>query len=84
MDDEFTDTRTANIARSPMRPSKDEVDAHIVTHTPYRDWCRHCVIGRGLNDQHRRGKSDFKVDDYPMITLDYGFLITKEVDTDGQ
>ena len=39
------------------RPSKEEVAKHNVTHLPYRSWCRHCNMGRGLPESHRCSKS---------------------------
>ena len=32
----------------PRAPSKAEWERHVVFHMPFRDWCRHCVAGRGL------------------------------------
>jgi hypothetical protein len=40
----------------PHRPSSEEVAEHEMTHLPYRNWCRHCVIGRGLEMPHVRSK----------------------------
>ena len=31
----------------PRLPSKTEVVNHCLTHVPYRNWCPHCVWGRG-------------------------------------
>eukprot|EP00971_Amphidinium_carterae_P196051 3890314-Amphidinium_carterae.1 len=38
----------------PAEPTKDEEERHNVTHTPFRDWCRHCLAGRGRGDAHKR------------------------------
>ena len=27
----------------PIKPSQEEVDAHMLTHLPFRSWCPHCV-----------------------------------------
>ena len=27
-------------------PSKAELERHVVSHMPFRDWCRHCVVGK--------------------------------------
>lgn len=32
--------------QSPKLPPKDEVDNHMLTHVPFRSWCRHCVRAR--------------------------------------
>ena len=39
----------------PRLPSKAEVEAHYLTHVPYRNWCPHCVRGRGKDLDHRKG-----------------------------
>ena len=39
---------------TPILPSRDEVDEHNVTHVPYRNWCPHCIRGRGRDLDHRR------------------------------
>ena len=40
-------------AAKPFRPTQAEVDRHYFTHIPFRNWCRHCVLGRAKNDPHR-------------------------------
>ena len=30
----------------------EETEAHELTHTPYRAWCKMCVQGRGLASPH--------------------------------
>jgi len=27
----------------PKLPSQSEVEEHMITHLPYRNWCEHCV-----------------------------------------
>ncbi len=31
----------------PKLPTAEEVRQHDITHMPYRNWCPHCVRGRG-------------------------------------
>jgi hypothetical protein len=38
----------------PRRPSSDQVEEHNKTHLPFRNWCRHCVLGRGKEMAHYR------------------------------
>ena len=33
--------------------SKEEFDAHQLTHLPFRSWCDHCVRGKAEDDAHR-------------------------------
>ena len=39
-DEEVKQTKTV---RSPPMPTQEEVDAHKVSHLPYRCWCPECV-----------------------------------------
>ena len=39
---------------APCRPSKQEIEEHELTHTPFRSWCKFCVKGRANNNPHRR------------------------------
>ena len=54
--DEIEDEEVARrprIARRPQMPTKAEVDAHMVLHADYRDWCPDCVAGRGFSPLQR-------------------------------
>ena len=52
----------------PRRPTQAEVDDHNRTHLPYRNWCPHCVQGKGKDLDHRksaeeeRGLNEFSFD----------------------
>ena len=35
--------------RAPLKVSKEQQDAHEMTHSPYHAWCRHCDRDRGRN-----------------------------------
>ena len=37
----------------PANVSKEEFDAHQLTHLPFRSWCDHCVKGKAVDDAHR-------------------------------
>ena len=55
----------------PRFPSQKEVDEHYLTHVPYRNWCPHCVRGRGKDLDHRRSiDEDRKVREF---SFDYCF-----------
>ena len=34
------------------RPSKREIEEHMVTHIPFRSWCPHCVRGKARAKYH--------------------------------
>ena len=43
-----------NLAARPEDPTPAEVEEHEATeHIQYRDWCRHCIAGRGIGQPHR-------------------------------
>ena len=65
---------------APANPTRAEVDEHESTgHVQYRTWCRHCVAGRGLGQQHRSRDEESKRDDgLPIIASDYTFMTTDE------
>ena len=52
--------------------SKEEFDAHQLTHLPFRSWCDHCVRGKAVDDAHRP-----RIDPYrgeANMGMDYFFL----------
>ena len=55
---ENEEARCPRIARRPQTPTKAEVEAHMTLHAEYRDWCPHCVHGRGMSRQHRNKGSE--------------------------
>ena len=36
----------------PKLPTEKEVEEHNLTHLPYRNWCPHCVAGKGKAASH--------------------------------
>ena len=38
----------------PIKASQDEVDAHMLTHLPFRSWCPQCVRGKSKGKAHRK------------------------------
>ena len=43
------------IIASPTRPSPKEVEEHMATHIPFRNWCAHCIAGKSKSNPHRKG-----------------------------
>ena len=39
----------------PRLPTVEERREHELTHIPYRNWCPHCIRGRGKDLDHRKG-----------------------------
>ena len=55
----------------PKKPSQEAIDEHERTHLPYRNWCRHCVRGRGKEAQHRKVTEKPEI---PEFHIDFGFF----------
>ena len=60
---------------APNQPSKEEVEQHMVTHLPFRDWCPHCVRGKSGSKPH---KSNQGVHEIPTVAVDYMFMHTNQ------
>ena len=66
------DMRFMRKLHDPKLPSRAEVDAHNLTHLPFRSWCRHCVRGRGQEESHRKCEAR-EGDGVPEIHFDFAF-----------
>jgi len=58
----------------PKLPTPSEVKEHCLTHLPYRNWCSHCVLGKGRAAPHFKRAS--REDSLPEIHCDYCFMST--------
>ena len=90
------DERLVKRLGDPRLPSKEEVEDHERTHLPYRNWCYHCIRGKGKDLDHRkevkeeRGLSEYSFD-YCFPGDEFGFKLTvligrereRERDDDG-
>ena len=74
------DVRRMKKLINPRMPTKDEVEAHEMTHLPFRNWCRHCVKGRGVETGHRKVARE--EGGLPEVHVDFAFP-TSVVGTDG-
>ena len=74
------ETTTSKSLYSPPRPTQEMIDAHMVSHLPFRTWCQACVRGRGRSIQHRqvaeRHARELAGENppYHLVSLDYSFL----------
>ena len=59
----------------PKLPTKKDVDEHILTHLPYRNWCQYCVEGKGKMAPHF--KQQARTDGLTEIHFDYCFMSTE-------
>ena len=51
-----------------------EREAHETTHMPFREWCAHCMMGRGRTHHHVSKKKSEDLSRRPTIVMDYYFL----------
>ena len=51
------------------KPSKKEVEEHMVTHIPFRDWCPHCVRGKSKVTPQRK-REEGEAEEVPVISVD--------------
>ena len=55
-----------------IQPTQREREAHEATHVPFRDWCAHCMIGRGRTHIAKQNSEDESR--RPIIAMDYSFM----------
>ena len=58
------------VSPDPGQPTLRQLEQHRITHTPFRSWCKWCVIGRARGTQHRASKEST----VPIIGIDYFFI----------
>jgi hypothetical protein len=71
------DAEPLRVAKDPKLPSQQDVEDHRCSHIPFREWCRHCVLGRGRGDPHLRTAGPM----IPIVGLDYFFIEGDKVKT---
>ena len=64
-----------NKIKKPEMPTQKEIDEHMITHTPFRAWCPHCVAGHSSCGYHLRKKDDQKEENsLPTVHMDYMYM----------
>ena len=63
-------------------PTREEYEAHMRTHMPFRSWCSCCVRGKSDAPPHRTVK-DGRLEEMgkgsiPVISVDYGFMGSRD------
>ena len=56
----------------PRQPSEQEMEEHEMTHLPFRSWCRHCIMGRGQEENCRKAIEEER--QVPEVYLDCMFM----------
>ena len=65
------DEADIKVAKSPYKPTAEEVEKHRMTHLPFRDWCEICVAARGKEEAHYRKDSMYVRQGLPTVCMDY-------------
>ena len=55
------------------RPGEDEVQRHMLTHSPYAAWCEACVSSKGKPDRHERDETRVRDREIPVLSFDFAF-----------
>ena len=81
---ESEEARNPKVARRPITPTKAMILAHEVHHAEYREWCAHCVAGKGISHHHKKTEgeqesAEFGID-YAFMTSDGNICHEDEVD----
>ena len=58
--DEWEEFGNRKVVRKhdPRQPSQQEKEEHEMTHLPFRSWCRHCIMGRGREEDCRKSMEE--------------------------
>ena len=56
------------------KPTQREREEHEATHMPFRDWCAHCMMGRGRTHHHIAKQKSEDESRRPIIAMDYFFM----------
>ena len=76
-DSDEEEEKKVRMMRDPGAPTQAQVDAHKMTHLPFRAWCSACVAGTAKDRPHRKDKAEEK--GIATMVFDYGFLGTEGV-----
>ena len=55
-------------------PTQREREEHEAAHMPFRDWCAHCMMGRGRTHHHIEKQKSEDESRRPIIAMDYFFM----------
>ena len=64
----------ASESRAQEQANDKEREEHEATHVPFRDWCAHCMMGRGRTHHHIVKQKSEDQSRRPIIAIDYFFL----------
>ncbi len=79
INEESQEVEPITTAPSPTAPSPAEIEEHRLTHIPFRNWCRECMMGRGLGEQ--RGRHRGRDHLIAIVGLDYFYITSNGLET---
>ena len=59
-DSDEEEEKKVRMMRDPGAPTQAQIDAHNMTHLPFRAWCPACVAGTAKDRPHRKDKGEEK------------------------
>ena len=71
-DDVQTGERKCHKVLDPLEPTTQELADHQLTHLPFRNWCRFCCRGRGMEMPHKKTEGGGKK--LPELHFDVCFM----------
>ena len=66
------DMRRMKKMMNPCLPTRAEREEHELTHLPFRNWCAHCVKGRGVERAHKMSE-EREEGALPEVHVDFCF-----------
>ena len=70
---EESEARKAKPIHKPCEPTREEVEAHNLTHLPFWNWCEICVRGSGQEKRHGHKNPNDGPPGVPVVSVDYSF-----------
>ena len=76
------ETKSVKMKKTPRQPSQREREEHERTHSPFRDWCTHCIKAKSRNDPHKRETDvmkdeELRDDAISTVSFDYSYFNDK-------
>ena len=81
-EEETFGVRRPRVPRSPLAPTKADVDEHMPLHVDFRSWCPHCVAGKGISHHHTVTQESDAEKMGVTVSVDYAFWVAEEVEDD--
>ena len=77
-EEEMEQAIKARTVSKPHLPTQKEIEEHMITHTPFKAWCPHCVAGHSSCGYHLRRKEEDEDHSVPVAHMDYMYMKSKK------